>query len=250
MKTISDDDLILLYYGEHDDSALARTVAADAELSRRFEALSQELGAVDSLVPPQLDSDFGAKVWQRLVPQLQDAVPSRSGWFSSWSQPRFSIAGVFSVAIIAGLAFVLGRGSYLQSESSSPVPNLASQLPTIDSQRLLTSQVANHLGEVDVILTQYVNAPETNNNRQSDTAEWATDMLITNRLYRRAAESSGNQQLAAMLADLEPLLIELAHQSNQASPATRQRLHDEVNGNLLFRVRVMNNELNNTDDPV
>ena len=102
MKTISDDDLILLYYGEHDDTNLARTVAADAELSRRFQALNLELGAVDALVPPQPASDFGAQIWQRLVPQLQDSPASRSSWFSGWSQPRFSMAGVFSIAIIAG----------------------------------------------------------------------------------------------------------------------------------------------------
>jgi len=41
MKLISDDDLTLLYYGEHDDPEFAAKVARSKELSARFDALYQ-----------------------------------------------------------------------------------------------------------------------------------------------------------------------------------------------------------------
>jgi hypothetical protein len=50
--------------------------------------------------------------------------------------------------------------------------------------------------------------------------------------------------LAAFLAELEPLLIELAHEAHKTSPATRDRMQQEVRDSLLFRVRIMNKQLN------
>ena len=75
-------------------------------------------------------------------------------------------------------------------------------------------------------------------------AAYATDMLVANRLYRQAAFSRGNHKLAAFLADLEPLLIEMAHGAQSDSAATRERMQQEIRDGLLFRVRVMNKQLN------
>jgi len=69
-------------------------------------------------------------------------------------------------------------------------------------------------------------------------------MLVANRLYRQAAASQGNHKLAVFLAELEPLLIELAYEAQSGSPATRERMQKEVRNGLLFRVRIMNNQLN------
>ena len=56
MKPISDDDLVLLYYGEHEDPGLAARVASDEELSRRFDAIGAELGQLDRYAPPPRDA--------------------------------------------------------------------------------------------------------------------------------------------------------------------------------------------------
>jgi hypothetical protein len=90
------------------------------------------------------------------------------------------------------------------------------------------------------VLTQFANASD----ESASEAEYATDMLVANRLYRNAAVSQGNQKLAAFLAELEPLLIEMAYEAQSGSPATRERMQQEVRDGLLFRVRVMNKQLN------
>jgi hypothetical protein len=113
-------------------------------------------------------------------------------------------------------------------------------LAGIDSDRLLTHSVSTHLEQVNLMLTEFVNTSQTSSNETS----YATDMLVANRLYRQAAVSQGNQKLAAFLADLEPLLIELAYQAQSGSAATRERMQQEVKDGLLFRVRVMNKQLN------
>ena len=245
MRHITDEDLTLLYYGEHDDPALAVMVAESEVLSARYDALCDELKLADAYQPPQRDEDYGAEVWQRISSQLgkEDAKTTGriSAWLASLVQPRFSLAGALSIVLVAALAFMLGRnGGQEISDGPAAIPGASSvALANIDSSRLLTHSVSAHLEQVNLVLTQFVNTSETSSN---DT-EYATDMLVANRLYRQAAVHQGNHKLAAFLADLEPLLIELAYQAQSGSPATRERMQQEVKDGLLFRVRVMNKQL-------
>ena len=245
MRKITDDDLTLLFYGEHDDPALAATVAGSEELSARFDALSAELRLADNFVPPHRGDDYGAEVWQRISPRLAGERAASAGrvktWLTSFSQPGFSLAGALSFVLVAVLAFTLGRNGSQDSitEPLDPVNGTAFALPAIDSDRLLTRSVSGHLEQVNLVLTQFANTMETS----SSEAEYATDMLVANRLYRQAAASQGKHKLAAFLADLEPLLIELAYEAQSGSAATRERMQQEIRNGLLFRVRVMNKQL-------
>jgi len=246
MKIITDEDLTLLYYGEHDDPALAVTVAESEELSARYDALCAELKLADAYQPPQRGDDYGAEVWQRISSQLGEDDSKSTGrlgeWFASLVQPRFSLAGALSIALVAVLAFMLGRngGQEIINDPTAPAGVIPMAMADIDSSRLLTHSVSTHLEQVNLVLTQFVNSAETS----ASETEYATDMLVANRLYRQAADSQGNHKLAAFLADLEPLLIELAYQAQSGSPATRERMQQEVKDGLLFRVRVMNKQLN------
>jgi len=246
MRKITDDDLTLLFYGEHDEPALAARVAESAELSARFDSLSAELRLADNFVPPHREDDYGADVWRHISPRLDlehlESASRIKTWLASFSQPRFSLAGALSFALVAVLAFTLGRNGSQDSitEPLNPVNGTAIALADIDSNRLLTHSVSGHLEQVNLVLTQFANTTETS----SSEAEYATDMLVANRLYRQAAASQGKHKLAAFLADLEPLLIELAYQAQSGSAATRERMQQEVRNGLLFRVRVMNKQLN------
>jgi hypothetical protein len=246
MRKITDDDLTLLFYGEHEDSALAALVAESEPLSVRYDTLCSELKLADAYQPPQRGDDYGSEVWQRISPQL-DGGSAKSGnpvstWLSSIFQPRFSFAGALSMLLVGVLAFTLGRngGQEIINTPGDPVNGTTVALAGIDSKRLLTHSVSGHLEQVNLVLTQFANTSETSSNE----AEYATDMLVANRLYRQAAVSQGNHKLAAFLADLEPLLIEMAHEAQSGSPATRERMQQEVRNGLLFRVRVMNKQLN------
>jgi hypothetical protein len=245
MKHITDDDLTLLYYGEHEDPALAVMVAESEELSARYDALCAELKLADAYQPPQRGDDYGTEVWQRISSQLGDEDTKNTGrvgeWFASLVQPRFSLAGALSIALVAVLAFTLGRnGGQDIINDSNTLPGVTPvALANIDSGRLLKRSVSTHLEQVSMVLTQFVNTSETSSNETG----FATDMLVANRLYRQAAVAQGNQKLAVFLADLEPLLIELAYQAQSGSAATRERMQQEVKDGLLFRVRVMNKQL-------
>jgi hypothetical protein len=246
MLKITDDDLTLLFYGEHDDPTLAAMVAESDELSARYDALCADLKLADSYLPPRRGEDYGFDVWQRISPQLGAEHAKSTGrlrtWLAAIAQPRFSLAGALSIALVAVLAFMLGRngGQEIINNPNDPVNVTAVALANIDPNRLLAYSVSSHLEQVNLVLTQFANASETS----SSEAEYATDMLVANRLYRQAAISQGKHKLAAFLAGLEPLLIELAYEAQSGSPATRERMQQEVRNGLLFRVRVMNKQLN------
>jgi hypothetical protein len=74
--------------------------------------------------------------------------------------------------------------------------------------------------------------------------QWAATLLASNRLYRRAAERSGQRRIAALLADLEPLFLELTHAGDPGVAGSvdtaRERLESR---DLLFKVRVTRNHI-------
>ena len=246
MNKISEDDLTLLYYGEHLDAGLAAKVAESTELSARFETLSAELRMADEFVPPERGEDYGAELWQKISPRLDDESQSSTNklqnWLFSFGKPRFSFAGVTALALLAVIAFMLGRQGGPGSELSPPNPHTTTvaMMPEIEPGRLLTHSVSGHLEQVNLALTEFANLPETS----SREAEQATDMLLANRLYRQAATARGEHQLADFLSRLEPLLLELAYEAQTASPATRERMQTEVRDDLLFKVRVMQTQIN------
>ncbi|MEE4216140.1 MAG: hypothetical protein V2I48_00860 [Xanthomonadales bacterium] len=248
MKKITNDDLVLLYYGEHDDPGLAKMVAADPELSARFEALGNELGQIDSFSPPARDDNYGVDTWMKISPQLAVSHEKPAGYWSrlraGLAQPRFSLAGVAAVAVVAVLTFMLGRQD-TQPGMELPIDNKISQstaMAQLDTERLLTSSVSGHLEQLNIVLTEFANSDHSRTNE----AERATDMLVANRLYRQAAAARGDHALASFLAGLEPLLIEMAYEAHRDSPATRSRMQQEIRDSLLFRVRAVSQRLQNS----
>jgi hypothetical protein len=211
MNTISDDDLLLLYYGEHDDPGLGARVAADSNLTRRFEALRRELAVLDAHEIPDPGADFGARTWQALAPRLAPPRKTRRAWLDGLLRPRVSIAGLAALALVAILGFVLGQ------QSAAPV--------AIDAARLLEVRVSEHLGDAEVLLTQLANGGPIG----ARESELAAALVVSNRIYRRAAEAAKRRALAELLTDLERPLIQLAN---------APELGVSVNESLLFQVRV------------
>lgn len=246
MNTISDEDLVLLYYGEQEDAGLAARVAASPVLSARYEKLTRDLAPLDHLSAPPRDEEYGADTWLRISSRLAKTPDRPAGLIESLrqtlSRPRFSLAGLAAIAIVAALAFQLGRQDAQNSVPMMPGDESmqAAELQ-LEASRLLSSTVSGHLDQIDIMLTEFVNTEQT----PAWEAEQAMDVLVANRLYRRAAAARGEQKLAAFLGSLEPMLVELAYETYRNSPQTRERMQQEANDTLLFRVRAVSQQLQN-----
>lgn len=230
MKELTDDELLLFYYGEHESPDLGRRIAESEALSARLEALTRDLELLDHTPVPETPLDIGERVWDAIAPALPGqaytrpvATPSNSRVWLNWLlTPRLSFAGVAALGAVALMSFWLGQ-------RSAPSPDLP--LLEIDAQRLLAARTAEHLMETEQLLTQVANRQGAGH-----PDEWIDAALVSNRIYRSAAEAAGDRQLADLLADIELLLIQLANAPESVPP---------VDASLLFRIRVINQEVPN-----
>lgn len=229
MKTYTDDDLVLFFYGEADDPAAIReALAADPGLRARYESLESVLAAVDLPVPERPEG-YGARVWANLRPRLE-----RRSFWSFLAGPRLAWAAAALLLVVIG--FVAGR--------FWPQEQVAQTLPEPARDRILSGAVAGHLESSERLLVEVANASPGEELDLSAERAWAQDLLEANRLYRQSARHGGRKRLATLLDELEPFLLELAHATDESSPEEMQALRDRIEEQaLLFKVRILGERL-------
>src|SRR5438874_1514164 len=113
MNHLSEEQLILHYYGEEGDSLAAEGHLEECEGCRRlYGGVQRVLNVVDSLPVPERSAEYGAQVWQRIEPRLRRLPARRRAlWQVSWLRPgpwRWAAAGVAFAGLMV-MAFVAGR---------------------------------------------------------------------------------------------------------------------------------------------
>jgi len=228
-----DEELILLFYGEHDAPAeVERELAADPELARRYDALRRELSSLDTLDAPEPRPGLEGRMWARLAPSL--ARRRRRFWLP---EGRLGWAVLASaVGMVAIAAFLAGRGLRPTPDEDTVTAGIQA-LPPAARERVLQAALADHLESSQRLMLEVVNGPET----LGDERAWAAALLSANQLYRRAAERAGQRRVAALLLELEPVLNELAQNPETLDlRGARAQIHDR---DLLFKVRITRNNL-------
>lgn len=235
--TISDEALILLYYGEADDPQLAIQVAQDPALRARFERLCATLACLDEVPVPESDSAQLALRWARLVPQLAAIPPARSPLqrLHAWLiQPRWSLASAASLLLVAVFSFWLG-GRWMQPDGIEP------DTLQLGAELALESYLTRHLSDAERWLSHL------NNLEQAPDAQWTASLLRDNRIVQirlqdsslRLSLAQGNQ-LLPLLQRLEQELLIAANPGPLATAATaNSQRHLQ---RLLFQLRVINQQ--------
>lgn len=240
MTHLSDDQLVLLFYGEDDGLAQAEGhVQSCPECRRRLEALAVALREVDSTAVPERDESYGALVWARLQPRLE-AERRQPGWRRSlagmMTWPRLAAGG--AVAALLAAAFIAGRSSVQPAPPSEP--QRAEAPSDAARERALLAVVGTHLDRSRVVLTEIAHR---NGGGAADIASEqsvAADLVAANRLYRQAAVRNGDAAVAAVLEDLERVLVEIASSPSPAPHGDLARWRDQIQTRgLLFKVTVM-----------
>lgn len=241
---LTDDDLILYYYGEADDPESIRgALAASPELRARYEALERVLATVGEALPvPERPEGYGARVWARLRPELEAQQRAPRSLWSFLSVPRLAWVSAGTAALLLlTVGFLAGR---LWSPTPPPETRQARTLPEPARDRILAGAVAGHLESSERLLVELANAEPGASLELSSERAWAQDLLAANRLYRQSARHGGRARLAALLDELEPFLLELAHVPDETSPeemdALRERIDEQA---LLFKVRILGERL-------
>ena len=240
MDHLSEEQLILHYYGEAGESlAVELHLEACGECRGLYTSLQRVLNAMDGLPVPERPADYGAQMWQRIAPRLPAA---RQAWWFWPGQWRFAAAA----AVCAGLmvaAFFAGR-TYTNLRPAQTLASADSQA----GERVLRAAVGDYLDRSQMVLTELANANPNHSLDISNQQERAGDLVTETRLYRQTAEHTGDTRIAAVLDELERVLVEIAHAPARLTPVQLEELRGRLDSDgLLFKIRVLGSNVRSQD---
>jgi hypothetical protein len=237
---VSEEDLILHYYGEVADRApVDAHLAACGQCREEFERLARVLTLVEAeglnpVEPP--GAAFERTVWARLEPQLT----RRQSWMQRLftSTPRWAFAGGIAALILA--AFVAGRFS----RDVVPAAPQTTAASTDVAERVLVLAVVDHLDRSQMVLLEVLNADFGDDFDLDAEQSLARDLVTANRLYRQTAVRTGDEQTSELLDELERVLVEIANTPQGATKDDLEALRASIaSRGVLFKVRVVHSEM-------
>lgn len=239
MKHLSEDDLILLHYGESKGTSAERHLAA-CELCRgQLQQLARVLNLVELPAEPQRSEQYGNAVWNRIRAALPERQPGwREQMLAWWRRPQ-AWATVSGVAVLIIAAFIAGR--FWPSTTTSPTVAVVTPQPAERvRERVLLVAVGGHLERSQMVLVEIANASAADGLDISHEQRRAQELISANRLYRQSAAETGDASVAAVLSQLESVLMEIAHRPSKLSKAEVERLQRQIESRgLIFKIRVV-----------
>ena len=230
---LTDDDLVLHYYGEEVPRAESHLAACGA-CQANFTRLQRVMAFIDSAPPVEAPEGFERIAWARLQPVI--GVPRR-GWISWFVFSPARLAFAAGVLVLVGTAFMLGW------RMPRPAPADVQQTQTAAQvrERILLVDLGEHLDRSQRVLVELASADDTAGPVDISLEQSRAEQLVAaNRLYRQTATSTGDAAIAAVLDDLERVLVDIAASpktmTQEDLDAVRRRIESKE---LLFKVRVM-----------
>ena len=247
MNHLTEEQLVLHHYHDDDGSAARHLDTCDACRSE-YGKLRSVLALVDELPIPERSTEYGVQVWNRLRWKLGSR--KRNTW-----RTFLAAAALLAIAFFAGQLWHARNGGQpptaVQQTASIGQPGAAALHQTSDSaqQRVLVFFVGDHLESSERMLAQVANADAQHELDLGDQSRRAAELLASNRMYRQTADQRGDARIASLLADLEPILVELSH-AEKLTPEELKTLQKRIDSKgLLFKVRLVSAETSGREMP-
>jgi hypothetical protein len=224
MNHLSEEDLILIYYGEPGvpDGAQAH-LAGCGQCKTAADSVAQTLNLCNEWRVPVPDAGFERRVWEYR--------PSR------WSMPRVWI-GLAAAAALLIAVFLLGR------QSIAPQPSIMAGLSNQARERILEISLADHLDRAGILLTEISNAGDSASLNFAVERGRAQDLVEEGRLMRQTLARQGDSPTLMFLDEVERFLLEVANASDSVNPNELRELQQRIgSGSLLFKVRIIESNL-------
>jgi hypothetical protein len=178
-------------------------------------------------------------VWQAIRYRLPERTP---WWHALLGMPRgFAVAAAL---LLLAAGFTAGRNWPPGDLVQPPLPREGTRAVAEDDawRRVMLMTVTDHFDRSDRVLAEIMNAPgprALSAERQS-----AGDLLAASRLYRQYVIAMNEPGVAAVLEEVERVLLDIVHQPSIATEADLEEIRRRIDSAaVLFKVRVMSNEL-------
>jgi hypothetical protein len=237
MKHLSEEQLILYHYGEAEDWPGIRAHVASCNSCRaNYQSLQDVLGVLDRVKVPERTESYGTGVWQQLRSRLPERPAYRDRWQTLLHPSRWVALG--SVAALIVVAFLIGR--FWPRPETAPPQLVAEQV----GHRILLFEVGEHLERSQMALIEFVNAEFETALDIGDQQSRMRDLITSNRIYRQAAIGAGELALAAVLEELEGVLLEVANSPSTISAGDFNQIRRRIaEGEIIFKVRVIGSQV-------
>jgi hypothetical protein len=228
MKHLSEDDLILIYYGEPGAPDGAHSHLAECgPCKAAADSLARTLDLCNEWSVPTPDAGFERRIERRVWKYRSQ----------SWSVPRLWI-GVAAAAALLIAVFLLGR------QSRAPQPSLIAGLSDQARARILEISLADHLDRAGLLLTEISNAGDAGPLDFATERGRAQDLVDEGRLMRQTLAREGDSPTLTFLDEVERFLLEVANAPDSAGPREVREFQQRIGSNsLLFKVRVIESNL-------
>jgi len=246
MNHLSEEQLILYYYGEEIPAEGEQAVAAlhleacDA-CRETYGSLQRVLNVLDSVPTPERSPEYGAEVWRRIEHRLPAARPRllAPGNPFRWLVATTAMAGLLVAAFLAGRFYPNPHRQPEQTAAADPQA----------SERVLLVAVGDYLERSQMVLIELANANPKGNLDISAERERASGLVSESRLYRQTAGHTGDTAVAAVLDELDRVLLDIAHSPSEVRPADIEKLRSRLAAEgILFKIRVLGSNLRNRED--
>jgi hypothetical protein len=243
MKHLTEEQIVLHYYGEEPDEAAADSHLASCPQCRaEFEKIKALLEGIPVTPVPEPPDYLAQKVWFHVRDRMHEREPWSWSWKGFFSPAKFATAGAVAALMIA--AFLAG---HFWSRPTPPVPSPPT--PQVNSRRVVLVAVGDHLERSQMLLIEIMNTDTKDRVDLSQEQERARSLLDNNRLYQISAPTSGDPAVAPVLDELERVLTEIANGSAQPSARHLREIRSNIESqDLLFKIRVVHSNVTREED--
>jgi hypothetical protein len=240
MNHLSEEELILHYYGEEADAFAAEHHIDQCEACRaHYTSLQRVLNVVDSLPVPVRSEEYGSQVWKR----IEGRLPLRRRWWNLEGQWQWAGAGLAFASLVV-VAFLAGRMFPRVTPQNNRAETAAKATQKQGGDGVLLLAVGDLLERSQMVLIELTNASPAGKLDISTEQERASDLASENRLYRQTALLKGHTAMAGVLDDLERVLVDISHEPAEMAPSELEALqHRMETAGILFKIRVLGTNL-------
>ncbi len=246
MQHLNEEELVLHRYRDdaNDAAAAEQHLNTCGECRARYDTLCRVLALVDDLPVPQRGDEYGTEVWNHLRWRLGHRERARL-----WQ--ALAAAAMIALVFFAGVWWArIKAGKTVASEVAVSGKAQTASQRAAGHDRILLFVVSDHLDSSERMLLELTNADSTRPLDVTSERRRAVELVSANRLYRQTARQRGDERIAALLSDLEPVLVELAHAGDRLSAAELTSLQKRIDSKeLLFKVRVVSAQVGGREAP-
>jgi len=226
MKHLNEDQLTLAYFREAGSEERAHLENC-AECRAALDRLATFLDALRAAPVVEPPAHYEQRLWGAIAPKVRETLARRRSGFRFWM-----LAPV--LAGVAAIAFALGM--FVQRGLHPGTPGISPRA----RERVLLIALGDHLDRSQMVLAELVNAPEAKTADISEEQHMASELVGENRILRQTAARRGDAASAAVLEELERVLLEIAHSPDEVSKEQLDDLRQRIEAQgLLFKIRII-----------